>query len=94
MRVVRVLTPPPRASLRDVWFNNARPGQKRQLVIVLPARGGGNSAVTLRPRASLEATLIDQPFTAQIGGSPEAGMYALDADDVRRGFAELIDDAR
>ena len=94
VRVVRMNAPPPRVSLTDIWFNQLRPGQKRQLIIVLPARGGGNSAITLRTRESLEATLLDQAFVGQVAGGGDASFVSLDAEEVRRNFSDLIDDPR
>ena len=94
VRVVRMNASPPRVSLTDIWFNQRRPGQKRQLIIVLPARGGGNSAITLRTRESLEATLLDQAFVGQVAGGGDASFVSLDAEEVRRNFSDLIDDPR
>lgn len=91
LRIVRP-TLLPRARLADVWPVNAQAGQKRQLVIVLPVRAGGNSAVTLRAPQGLEATLLDQAFSASVGNASDVNFYSLEAEDVRRSFSELMDD--
>jgi len=84
----------PRARLSDIWSPNPPRGQRRQLVVVLPGGDGGASAVTVRGPQSLEATLMDQPFTARVSGSSDTGFFALDGADVRQRFNELIDDLR
>lgn len=84
----------PRARLADIWSANPAPGQRRQLVVVLPAGAGGPSAITVRNPQSLEATLMDQPFTARVSGGTDNNFFALDGADVRQRFNDLINDLR